>query len=250
MARVGSQAQATAVFENTRELPPQVRGVARPFVWAASESIYICCDYENVARVHFKKNDQPSIQREAIKILESLLTADVPPLSTPSTDGLFSHIPSLISVEDNEMLLRSPSIEEVRDAVLKMPKDGALGLDGLSAAFFARCWSIIGGDVHAAAADFFSGGALPRTFTSTLVYLVPKKLGAKSFSDYRPISLCNVVYKIFANIIAGRLAVLLPKMISLEQGAFVRGHFITENIALCQEVLETLTEEFMGATLL
>ncbi|XP_058087465.1 uncharacterized protein LOC131234544 [Magnolia sinica] len=73
--------------------------------------------------------------------------------------------------------------------------------------------------------------------------------GVNSFAKYGLISLCNVIYKIFTNVIATRLAVLLPKLISVKQGAFVRGWSIVENIALAQELFRDIGRKVRGGNL-
>jgi len=52
------------------------------------------------------------------------------------------------------------------------------------------------------------------------------------FDKFRPISLCLVFYKICSKVIVHHLTILLPKIISLEQGAFIPGRSIFENISL------------------
>lgn len=59
---------------------------------------------------------------------------------------------------------------------------------------------------------------LPEALSQTIIVLIPKKRVVESLGDYQPISLCTMVYKIFAKLICNRLATLLPKLVSLNQG--------------------------------
>jgi hypothetical protein len=47
--------------------------------------------------------------------------------------------------------------------------------------------------------------------------LIPKKKDANSFGDYKPISCCNVIYKIISKVISKRLKPMLSEVIGEEQ---------------------------------
>lgn len=57
---------------------------------------------------------------------------------------------------------------------------------------------------------------------------------------FRPIALCNVVYKIISKVIANRLKPLLSALISEEQTGYVEGRQILDNIIQAHEVVHSL----------
>jgi len=120
-----------------------------------------------------------------------------------------------------------------------MSLDKATGPDGFSAHFYKRCWHIIKLDlvrmIHYAHYYFRMGGSTNSTFLS----LIPKEAKLSSFSRFRPISLCNVFYKIISKIIANQLKPFLPKLISPNQGGFVEKRHIIDNIILVQVAIHS-----------
>jgi hypothetical protein len=72
----------------------------------------------------------------------------------------------------------------------------------------------VGGDVCGAVLNFLNDGIFDPSLNLTYLALTPKKSNAVLVSDFRPISLCNVLYKIIANAIAIRLKLVLDEIIS------------------------------------
>ncbi|XP_058106818.1 uncharacterized protein LOC131250546 [Magnolia sinica] len=130
-------------------------------------------------------------------------------------------IPTVVSAHDNALLLAEPSLEELLQAVKVIPPNSAAGPDGFFRAFFQACWSMIQHDLLMAAKYFFTGAEFPRALTSSLICLIPKISAPVYFFDFRTISLCNCLYKIFSGIFASRLGAILPNIVSIEQAAFV-----------------------------
>lgn len=88
--------------------------------------------------------------------------------------------------------------------------------------------------------QFFNGAYLPRSITATTIVLIPKKTNPKAWTDYRPISLCNVTNKILTKILTGRLTPLLPLIIAPNQSGFIKGRLLSDNVLLAQEMFHEL----------
>lgn len=103
-------------------------------------------------------------------------------------------------------------------APLKAP-----GPDGFPACFYQQNWSIGHKEVCEAVYHFFETGIMECKINATNIALIPKNCNHVCVTDFRPISLCNVVYKILSKILANRLKLVLPEIISSTQSAFLLG---------------------------
>jgi len=93
-------------------------------------------------------------------------------------------------------------------------------------------------------------GSIHHITSSTLIALIPKKLEADSFKDFRPISLCNITFKIITKIIAERIKATLSSFLSKDQHAFLKGRNIMDAVAITQESLfSMLSNRSEGAIL-
>lgn len=113
--------------------------------------------------------------------------------------------------------------------------------------FYKRYWDVVGADVTREVKHFLSGGSMPPGWNNTVVVLIPKVKCPERLKDLRPISLCNVVYKIAAKVLANRLKSILPDIISLNQSAFVPGRLITDNVLLAYEMTHFMQNKRYGA---
>ena len=142
-----------------------------------------------------------------------------------------------VTTEMNQTLIAVPTDNEIKMAVFSISVDKAPGPDGFSAGFYQSFWDIIGPDVSDDIRSFFNSGELHRRQNETHVRLIPKIVGPKRVSDYRPIALCTTHYKIIAKILTKRLQPLLADLISGHQSAFVPGRAISDNVLITHEIL-------------
>jgi hypothetical protein len=136
----------------------------------------------------------------------------------------------------NDMLLQEFTREEIREALYMMGDLKAPGPDGMPPIFYKRYWDLIGSQVEEEVLQVLNGENIPLGWNDTWVALIPKVKNPQSMKDLRPISLCNVVYKLVSKVLANRLKIILEDIIAPNQSAFVPGRLITDNVLLAHEV--------------
>ena len=133
--------------------------------------------------------------------------------------------------EDLESFTRQISMEEVELALKSFKKDKYLGPDGWIVEFFLAFLDLLGSDLlRLVESSRLDGRVLP-SLNFTFITLIPKKEKPLTFADFRPISLCNLVYKLISKIVALRLKPYLDKFISPQQFGFLKNRQIAEPIA-------------------
>lgn len=91
--------------------------------------------------------------------------------------------------------------------------------------------------------QMFMDSKVPEVLNKTNIALIPKIAGPETLGNYRPISLCNTVYKLITRIIVTRLRPHLNKLVSPMQLAFIPGRKGVDNVVVVQELIHTISRK-------
>lgn len=133
--------------------------------------------------------------------------------------------------------------EEIRAGLWALKPFKAPGPDGLHAGFYQCFWLVVKNSICNEVKGIFDKGYVLSYLNETLISLIPKCQNLEALSNYRPISLCNSVYKIVTKILVARIRLLLNKLISLMQTAFVPGKRGINNVLIAQELFHALDKK-------
>lgn len=146
----------------------------------------------------------------------------------------------------NEYVNKPYVADEVKKALFDMAPSKAPSVDGFTAGFYQRHWDVIGEDITVVVLEFLNGGELPLGLNDTSITLIPKVRHPQKISQFRPIALCPVLYKIAVKAIANRVRGILDEVIGEEQSAFVPGRLITDNVLVAYESIHAIKRRKKG----
>jgi hypothetical protein len=152
---------------------------------------------------------------------------------------MLENIPQNITAEDNELLTKEISEEEMFQTIRSLEQDKSPGPYNFSIRFYKHFWGLIKHDLRCMLNYTLRKKKVGGATDSTFLALIPKETNPSIFSRFRPIFLCNSSYKILTKIISSRLKPLLSKMVSENQGGFMENKQITYNIILVQEAIHS-----------
>lgn len=146
----------------------------------------------------------------------------------------------------NYLLTRDFQASEVVQSLKQMHPTTALGPDGMPPLFYQTFWPVVGDCVTKSVLDFLNLGIAPPNFNETHIILIPKIKNPSRMSDFRPISLCNVVYNLASKTLAKRMKSVLSNIVSENQRAFTKGHYITNNVLMAFETMHHIGQKQRG----
>eukprot|EP00253_Pinus_taeda_P002690 PITA_02690 len=162
-----------------------------------------------------------------------------------------THLQSQILERDKqEEVLWKQKSHEVEKAVHQLKEGKVLGPEGFTSNFFHNFWDLTKLEVWQVVEESRSIRWMLPSMNATFITLTPKEAQSRTPDKFRPIVLCNVIYKIVSKVIALRLKPLLPLLISPEQSGYVEGWQITDSIILTHEIIHSLKQHKKSRMLL
>jgi hypothetical protein len=163
-------------------------------------------DIEHCFQQYFHKlYEQP--RNEPQDIVAQLTTLSLPTLSD------FQAAQLNLPISDEEIVLVVNQL-----GPLKTP-----GPDGIPATFYQKFWSTVRIDIINMVKAFFHSGFMLKSLNHTFITLIPKVPNPEKVTQFRPIALCNVTYKIISKILVNRLKPFMDSLIIPFQNAFIQG---------------------------
>ncbi|CAN1153028.1 Transposon TX1 uncharacterized 149 kDa protein [Linum perenne] len=177
------------------------------------------------------------ISKVAVEFYKKLLGSN----HQVNVEGIAEVVKRKLNDQQSASLTAAITDNEIKVALFSIANEKAPGRDGYSALFFKESWEIVQVDLILALRRFFDRCSMPKYVNSILLAHIPKKFNAADMKDYRPISCCNVVYKVISKVLSNRLSAVLPSLISPAQTAFIKGRYIGDGILLAHEMLRGYT---------
>ena len=132
---------------------------------------------------------------------------------------------------------------DIKQALFDMALYKAPREDGFCAGFYQTMWDIVGASLYSFCCRFFETGILPDGVNNTLLTLIPKVTHPELLTYFRPISPCNVGYKVIGKAMTNRLRAITPCLVAPTQSCFVPGRQIVDNILIYHEVLHSMCKK-------
>lgn len=193
----------------------------------------------------------PSTSSHSLELHISEAYTEAPPgTNLAEIINVANIFPRFVNEEDADTLRALVTSEELESTLKWFKKDKSPSPDGWTVEFYLTFYDLLGQDLLKVVEESRSSGCLYHAINSTFIALIPKSDTPSSFDDYRPISLCNCLYKIISKIIANRLRPILSRNIAPQQFAFHEDRQIHEAIGSTQEALHSIFSKHLKSIIL
>ncbi|XP_074299040.1 uncharacterized protein LOC141630054 [Silene latifolia] len=196
------------------------------FGWSTIETLKFPCQTEEL--LCSTPPQDPASPRGFIEpLLESL---DLPQLSS----------------EDCLVLSAPFTALDIIHALNGMDGSKSPGPDGITPKFFQTFWPQVGHLVTMALLRFLNSGVMLKEWNNTHIVLIPKVDKPEMISQYRPIGLCNVIYRLASKCLANRLKLVISSIVSDSQQAFVPSQLMSDGCLITHEIMHYLNKTKKG----
>ena len=182
------------------------------------------------------RTSQEEMSEVMVNLCKSLFASTEGSVSTSMLDC----VPTVIDEEMNASLCHEFEACEVATALQQMAPLKSPGPDGMPLLFYQHFWSTVNHDVTSSILSWLNSGTISTPLNHTFITLVPKINSPEYAHQFHPISLCNVLYKIYSKVLANHLKKLLPSIITEHQSAFTKDRLISDNILMAFETLHSM----------
>ena len=168
-------------------------------------------------------------------------------LNHPSNfDASLNAISPRVALAMNAALTAEFRVEEIWSALYQMHPTKSPGPNGMSSIFSQKYWDLVGPNVINCVLKALNTGVLPSGLNETYICLIPKVKSPQKITEYCPISLCNLSYKIISKVLANQLKKILAKVVTKSQNAFVPGRLISDNVMVAFETMHCINRRKKG----
>jgi hypothetical protein len=157
--------------------------------------------------------------------------------------NITSLYPTMVTEEEAVDLYKPVTLLELKAVLEHFKKERSPGPDGWTSEFFIFFFDLVGDDLLQMVEDSRKKGKIYGSLNSTFLALIPKENNSASFNDYRPISLCNLIYKVISKVLANRIKPILERCLSAEQLGFLKGRRIQDAIGAAHESLHNIKKK-------
>lgn len=149
-----------------------------------------------------------------------------------------------VNEEDKEMCESGITELEIGTAIDQLKNGKCPGIDGLPAEFYKVFKAVLCPILNELYTDIFRKGNLTNSMKKGMVKIIYKRKGDKGdLKNYRPLSMLNTDYKILAKVLANRLKIVVPNIITTNQAYAVLKRDITDVINNIRDIIWYMKEE-------
>jgi hypothetical protein len=146
-------------------------------------------------------------------------------------------------VEDSFILDRVITKKEIWDILSLFYKDKSPGPGGWTVEFFTLFFDVVGDDLLDLVEDSRIRGKIQKSLNSTFLALIPKKNSPRTFGNYKPITLCNICYKLISKVITNRIKPILSRDLLAGKLGFLKGKQILDVVGMTHECIHIIKKK-------